>query len=338
MVSIFLDKKLKNAAILTIFFAILLFLIKFQAYRMTGSQAIFSESMESIVNVFASVIAFCVVAYSAKPADKDHPYGHGKVEYLSAALEGGLIAFAAFLIIVEAVQAFYEKRSLNSLNIGILLLAITGVINLVLGFYLLRIGKTKQSVALESSGRHLLADFWTTVGVLLGLALVEVTQIFWIDILIAILVSLHLINEGYKLIRKAISGLLDEEQEDVIKQIQSLVNNHSQQGIIQVHHLRVMRSGNYHHIDAHVVVPEFWTVEEAHDNTNIYERTIFKNYEFTGEIHFHIDPCRRLYCQFCILENCPVRREAFQGLRPMSISELTNKDEPKDILKKIKKK
>ena len=328
------DPQIKRASLFTFFVAGLLFFVKFQAFRMTGSQAIFSEAMESIVNVLAAGIAFYVLYYASKPADKDHPYGHGKVEYLSAALEGGLIAFAAFLIVVEAVQALYENRSLHSLNIGLGLLAATAVVNVALGFYLKYLGQKKQSHALEASGKHLMADFWTTAGVLAGLALVLATGLNWLDAVIAFLVSIHLIKEGYQLVRKSIGGLLDEEQESVIEQIQELINGHKQEGIIQVHHLRVMRSGRYHHIDAHVVVPEFWTVEEAHDNTNKYERLIFKNYQFSGEIHFHIDPCRRLYCRFCDLKNCPVRAEAFEDFREISVQELTSKDEPSEITEK----
>ena len=326
-----LDPQIRFAAVGTVIVATLLFLVKLQAFRLTGSQAIFSEAMESIVNVLASVIAFYVIYYAAKPADKDHPYGHGKAEYLSAALEGGLIAFAAFLIIVEAAQAFYENRPLQSLNVGLIMMAATGGVNLVMGFYLKHLGKIKHSVAIEGSGRHLIADFWTTAGVIIGLGLVYVTNIIWIDRVIAVFVSIHLMREGYSLIRKSIGGLLDEEQESVIENIQTLINKTHQEGIIQVHHVRVMRSGKFHHIDAHVVVPEFWSVEEAHDNTNVYERLIFKNYLFNGEIHFHIDPCRRLYCRFCDVKECPVRQNDFQGFREMSVKEITDKDEPREI-------
>lgn len=329
------DPEIKRTGLFTIFVAVVLFFVKFQAYRMTGSQAIFSEAMESVINVMVSIIGFYVLYYASKPADKDHPYGHGKIEYLSAALEGGLIAFAAFLIVVEAFQALYEKKPIQSLDTGLWLLGGTAVINVALGMYLFKVGKRKQSVALEASGRHLMADFWTTAGVLVGLGLVILTKVMWLDIVLALLVGAHLIKEGYLLVRKAIGGLLDEEQESVIQSIQDLINQHKQEGIIQVHHLRVMRSGRYHHIDAHVVVPEFWTVEEAHDNTNRYERLIFKNYAFSGEIHFHIDPCRRLYCRFCDLKNCKVRAEEFKGFREMSVEELTDKDEPPEITEKV---
>ncbi len=329
-----LDPQVRSASLITIVVATVLFLTKFVAYRMTHSQALFSEAMESIVNVLAAAIAFYVVYYAAKPADKDHPYGHGKVEYLSAGLEGGLIAFAAFLIVIEAVQAFYKQEPLHSLEVGVGLLAATGVVNVFMGLYLKRVGTQKHSAALEASGRHLIADFWTTVGVVIGLGLVYVTEIYWLDIVIAILISMHLVKEGYELVRKSIGGLLDEEQESVIQKIRKLINKNKQPGIIQVHHLRVMRSGRYHHIDAHVVVPEFWSVEEAHDNTNLYERTLFKDYEFSGEIHFHIDPCRRLYCQYCDLKDCPVRKEPFQSYREMSVDEITAKDEPRDVTQK----
>ncbi len=321
----------RGSSVLAIIVAVLIFYVKFIAFRMTGSQALFSEAMESIVNILAAVIAFFVIVYAAKPADKDHPYGHGKMEYLSAALEGGLIAFAAFLIIVEAFQAFYENTPLVELETGLGLLAGTAVANLSTGIFLKVTGKRKHSMALEASGRHLMADFWTTAGVIVGLGLVIVTGIVWIDRVLAILVSLHLIKEAYELIRKAVGGLLDEEQTSVLEQIQEVVNKHKQPGIIQVHHLRVMRAGRYHHIDAHVVVPEYWTVEQAHDNTNVYERTLFANYEFSGEIHFHIDPCRKLYCQFCNVKDCPVRQEEFKGFRKMSLSELTSTEEPKEI-------
>ncbi len=331
-----LDPQVRLASFVSIVVAALIFVIKFQAYRMTGSQALFSEAMETVVNVLAAAITFAVIYYAAKPADRDHPYGHGKVEYLSAALEGGMIAFAAFLIILEAVQAFYEQKPLHSLDMGVGLLAATGVMNLTTGFYLKSIGKRRHSMALEAGGRHLIADFWTTAGVVVGLVLVIFTKIFWLDIAIAILVSLNLIKEGYEVLRKAIGGLLDEEQESLIKEIQEIINKHKQEGIIQVHHVRVMRAGRYHHIDAHVVVPEYWSVEVAHDNTLKYEQTIFKDYQFSGEMHLHIDPCRRLYCQFCDVKNCPIRQEDFKGYRKMGVHEITNPEEPQEITSKLR--
>lgn len=332
-----MDPQLKFATSMTVVVALGLFLIKLFAFQITGSQAIFSEAMESIVNVVAALITFVVIYYAAKPADKDHPYGHGKVEFISAAIEGTMIAFAAFLIMIEAVQALYKSSDLQSLDFGLGLLALTGVVNLVMGFYLKRVGKKKNSAALQASAAHLMADFWTSAGVILGLSLVFISGIDWIDRVIAIIVGLHLIREAYDLIRKSLGGLLDEEETGLLKHINRIINDNGRTGIIQVHHLRVMRSGNYHHIDAHIVVPEFWSVEHAHDETLAYERQLFDLYEYSGEFHFHIDPCRRLYCEFCDLKECPVRQEPFKARRQMSIEELTAKDEPTEVTKKINK-
>ena len=326
-----MDKQVRFFSLTSLFVSLIIFVIKFQAYRITTSQAIFSEAMESIVNILAAAMAFGVLWYASKPADKDHPYGHGKAEYLSAALEGGLIAFAAFLIIVESVQAFFENKPLHSLDYGVLLLISTALLNALLGWVLVRLSKKKNSAALEASGKHILADVKTTIGVFIGLTLVVITKIYWLDRLIAILVAVHLIKEGYEVIRSSLGGLLDEEKETVIQEVQELINKNKLEGIIQVHHLRIMRSGNYHHMDAHVVVPEFWSVETAHDETNKYEKMIFKDYSFTGEIHFHIDPCRKLYCQFCDVKNCPVRKEEFKHYREISLTELTSKEEPENI-------
>lgn len=330
-----IDPKIKFAGIVSLLVAITLFSIKLIAFRLTHSQALFSEAMESIVNVLAAIMALFVLYFSAKPADREHPYGHGKIEYISAAIEGGLIAFAAFIIIVEAIQAFFEDKPLNSLSLGLVLLASTGVINLLVGFYLKSLGNKKHSPALVASGTHLVADFWTTAGVLVGLGLVLMTKIIWLDRVVAVFVSLHLVKEGYALIRQSVGGLLDEENSELIEKLQSVINETNYEGIIQVHHLRVMRSGAYHHIDAHVVVPEFWSVNEAHDHTIAYEKQLIQKYDFSGEIHFHLDPCRKLYCKFCDLQNCSIRQEKFEQKRRLTLKELVDKDEPREITKKI---
>ena len=319
---------MKLAAITAIIIGILLFFAKFVAYRLTDSQAIFSDALESIVNILTAIVSYKVIVYASLPADEDHPYGHGKMEYISAGLEGGLIAFAAVMIAVQAIQALIEGAEVKTLGLGLVIIGVAGIVNLVLGQYLKSVGKKQNSVALEASGRHLLTDFWTSAGIIGGLVVVMLTNIWWLDPLIALLVGGHLASEGYSLTRKALAGLLDEEETATIERLQQLIGKNPQEGIIQVHHMRVMRSGRFHHIDAHVVVPEFWTVEEAHDQTLAYERKIIADYEFAGEFHFHIDPCRRLYCQYCDVKNCPVRKEPFRKRRVESISELTDTNEP----------
>lgn len=303
--------------------------LKFWGYRITGSQAVFSDAMESIVNVVAAAIALVVLAISLKPADKGHPYGHGKAEFFSAAFEGGLIAFASVLICFEAVQALWHGTNLTQPGVGIVITAVGGGINALLGIFLIRIGRRHGSAALQASGQHVLSDFVTSAGVVLGLSLVLLTGQKWIDPLAALIVGLLLARTGFKLVRRSVGGLMDEEDRDILQNLIDLIGRDRPPGIIQLHHTRVMRSGHYHHIDAHAVVPEFWNVAEAHDQIKEFEEKLMCDYPYAGELHLHVDPCRRAYCRACSVANCPIRRHPFERQRQLTIDEITNPDEPK---------
>ncbi len=320
------------AASLSLAIGALLLALKFWGFRVTGSQAVFSDAMESIVNVAAAIVALIVVVMAARPADKGHPYGHGKIEFFSAAFEGGLIAFAAALICVEAVQALIAGRAVHEAGFGVMIVLGAGVVNLLLGLYLLRAGRKNRSAALAASGQHVLSDFWTSVGIALGLTLVSWTGRQWLDPLTALIVGLALGKTGVKLVRRSVGGLLDEEDREVLGRLVEIIAAKRGDGIIQVHHCRVIRAGGYHHIDAHVVVPEFWGVAKAHGETDAFERAAMSAYPYDGELHFHVDPCRRAYCRFCAVEDCPIRERAFERRRAVNIDELTNPDEPAQFL------
>ena len=284
--------------------------------------------MESIVNVVAAAFSIVVVIVAAKPADKDHPYGHGKIEFFSAAFEGGLITFAAVLICFEAAQALWVGKTLNQINIGAAVVVGAGIVNLLLGLFLLRSGRHVRSAALVASGQHVISDFWTSAGVGLGLLLVWLTGIEWIDPLIALIVGLLLARTGIRLARGSVGGLLDEEDREILNTLLKIVSHVRQPGIIQIHHCRVIRSGKFHHIDAHVVVPEFWDVLRAHNETEAFERKVMEGYPTEGELHFHVDPCRRAYCRVCEVEACPVRQHPFEKRRILTIEEITSPTEP----------
>lgn len=316
------------AASLSLVVGVFLLLMKFWAYRMTHSQAVFSDAMESIVNVVAAMVSIVVVVVAARPADKEHPYGHGKIEFFSAAFEGGLIAFAAAMICVEATQALISGRVVHEVNFGITVVLGAGIANLLLGVFLLRAGKRNRSVALVASGHHVISDFWTSAGVAIGLVLVSVTGLQWLDPLIALVVGLLLARTGWVLVRRSAGGLLDEEDRELLGSLVQIISQERGEGIIQVHHCRVIRAGQYHHIDAHVVVPEFWDVAKAHHETEDFERRVIAAYEHDGELHFHVDPCRRAYCRGCDVKECPIRRHPFEARRSLTIDELTNPDEP----------
>ena len=318
----------RKAALLSLVFGTLIMSAKFYAYKLTGSQGAFSDALESIVNIFTAAMVLFVIYYSAKPADEDHPYGHGKVEYFSAAFEGGLITLAAFTIFYEAVQSILSGHELQSLQQGSIWLIGAGVANFILGMAMVRMGNKANSPALRGSGHHILSDVWTSVGVVVGLFLVQLTGFKSIDLAVAILAGAYLDWVGLKIVKNSIGDLLDEEDVDVLEELAEVFGKHAGQGIIQIHHTKVIRSGWFHHIDAHVVVPEFWTVHEAHDRLNLFEKSVISDYKYKGEMNFHIDPCLKNYCKNCDLTYCNIRKHEFEKPLPVLLEHLRSKEEP----------
>lgn len=310
---------------------VVLLVAKFVAYEVTDSRAILSDALESIANVFAAAIGLVTIYVASLPADKDHPYGHGKAEYFSVAFEGGFISFAAILIIYDSIHSLLVKNIVKEIDFGMMVVAAAGFINGVLGFYLKWKGKKLNSLALIGGGEHLLSDFLTSVGLVVGLFMVKWTGWMWIDAVIALSFGLLLGYTGLSLVRKSLSGLMDAEDLEMIRQLGKLFDKYAFPGIIRIHHTRVIRSGRYHHVDAHVVVPEFWEIQKAHDETVRFEKDVIKAYEFDGEMHLHLDPCRRAYCQMCDLQNCPVRVEPFVKRLEFTLEELTDPNEPQEL-------
>lgn len=316
------------AAAISLAASIILLAVKFWAYYLTGSEAIFSDALESIANVVASLFALTVVYFAARPADHSHPYGHGKVEFFSSGFEGGLITVAGAMILTKAVLALVLGFELQDLGFGLLLTASAGVANLLLGFFLTAVGKRVQSETLVASGEHVSSDFWTSAAVVLGLILVQITNIKLLDPLCAIGVGLYLMLTGRKIVRTSLAGLLDETVPSNLELLAQAFEKHRSEGIIQGHYTRVMRSGRYHHIDMHIVVPEFWNVKFAHDQTESFEQKVITDYSYDGEIHFHIDPCRQRYCRSCEMQECPIRLENFVERKALTTSDLMSPVEP----------
>jgi cation diffusion facilitator family transporter len=302
---------------------------KYQAYRLTGSTAILSDALESIVNVVAAVFALTALLFAGRPADRNHPYGHGKAEFLSAAFEGGLIAFAALVILYEVVQSLLGEVALRSLDVGLAIVLGAGLVNLALGTYLVRTGRRYDSLTLAADGQHVLADFYTSAGIVVGLGLVHVTGLTWIDPLVAAVVAVNLMWTGVRLIRQASAGLLDEEDPALLGRLLDVLQPHVGKGVIRVHHLRAIRSGREHHVDAHLVVPEFWSVERAHELTEELAERVMKEVGVEGEMTLHTDPCHRIYCAMCDLDDCPIRREAFRVRPPLTLEEAVQPDMPR---------
>jgi len=304
----------------------ILLMAKYVAYELTGSTAILSDAMESIVNVVAAIFAVGGLVFAGRPADRNHPYGHGKIEFFSAAFEGGLIAFAAVMIVYQAGASLLHGIEVRQLDVGLAIIAAAGLANLALGGFLVRTGRRSSSLTLVADGQHVLSDFWTSLGVVIGLLLVQITRVLWLDPLVAAIVGVNLAWTGLRLVRHAAGGLLDEEDTTLLHKLLEALNASVVPGIIRVHNLRAIRSGRFSHIDAHLVVPEFWSVESAHDAADAFERQVIASCGIEGEIVFHTDPCRRAYCARCDIVACPIRVEPFRSRPALTVEEIVQPD------------
>jgi cation diffusion facilitator family transporter len=318
-----------RAVLISLTLSVVLLAAKYQAYLLTGSTAILSDALESIVNVVAAVFGLGGIIFAGRPADRNHPYGHGKVEFFSAAFEGGLIAFAAVVIVYEVVLALLRGVEVRALDVGVAVVLGAGLVNLLLGWYLIRTGRKYESLTLVADGRHVLSDFYTSAGIVVGLLLVRFTGIAWLDPLVAGVVALNLLWTGYRLVRLAAGGLLDEEDPALLDRLLGVLQPHLGQGVIRVHHLRAIRAGRFHHVDAHLVVPEFWSVERSHELAEDLGERVVKELGVEGEMTLHTDPCHRIYCRMCDLADCPVRREPFTGRPPLTLDEAVQPDMPR---------
>ncbi|HET7874848.1 MAG TPA: cation diffusion facilitator family transporter [Methylomirabilota bacterium] len=317
-----------RAGLLSLVVSVVLLAAKYVAYRLTDSTAILSDALESIVNVAAAVFGLGGLVFAGRPADRNHPYGHGKIEFFSAAFEGGLIAFAAVVIVYEVIQSLIRGVEVRNLDTGLGIVLGAGLANLALGIFLVRTGRRYTSLTLVADGQHVLSDFWTSAGIVVGLLLVRFTGIPWLDPLVAAIVALNLMWTGFRLVRNAAGGLLDEEDTELLSRLLRVLRGHVGQGVIRVHHLRAIRAGSFHHVDAHLVVPEFWSVERAHEMAEDLAARVIRTLGVEGELVFHTDPCHRIYCAMCDLDDCGIRREPFRFRPELTLDEAVQPDMP----------
>jgi len=313
---------LRKAARIAFFFSLLLLLVKFSAYFLTDSKAILSDAIESIINVVTGAFLMVSIVISTTPVDADHPYGHGKIEAFSSGLEGGLIILAAFMILVEAVPGFFAPAPPRNLGYGILLLLGSGGGNCLVGLYLLRSGKKYKSEALAADGHHLLTDFYTSGGVVVGLTLVRLTGLTWLDPLTACLVAVNILVPGIRLVRRAVRNLMNEADPEFLGRVVEALNRLKQPGWLHPHKLRGIRSGRYHHIDLHISLPRHWTLDRVHQVEQEISDTLLAEIGEEGDVMVHVDPCEDTYCPCCGLEPCPDRDHDGEGERQWSMAEV----------------
>jgi len=291
---------------------VLLMLVKFAAYLLTNSNAILTDAMESIVNVVASGFAFYSIHLAARPRDQNHPYGHGKVEFFSVFLEGGLIFIAGVLILGKAVYNLFFPETLGNLLEGIGLVAFTGVVNFVLGTYMVRRSGELNSLTLHADGKHLQTDAYSTVGLLVGLILMYYTGWTWIDAVLSLGLGAFILFSGYKLLRKSIGGLMDESDVELVGKVAGILQKYRRDDWIDVHNLRVQRYGHELHIDCHVTLPNYYNLNKVHDEVSAIDGLINSYLHANTELFIHADPCIPTCCRYCRVKNCPIRSEPQQ--------------------------
>ena len=263
---------------------------KWYAYSITGSAAILSDAAESVVHVFAVTFAAFSLWFSLKPADTDHPYGHEKVSFFSAGMEGALIILAAVYIIYAAVQKWMAGLAVENLGTGTLYTAAATTINAALGGYLLWQGKRHNSLILVANGKHVLTDSWTSFGVIVGLLMVIWTGWQPFDPILAILVALNILWSGSKLIRQSVGGLMDEGDPALEHRLRSMLDAETQQRGLWYHELRYRQSGASLWIEVHLLFPKGSLIEDAHWKATEIEAALKKQFTIPFHITTHLEP------------------------------------------------
>ncbi len=281
--------------------------VKFYVYRLTLSSAVLSDALESIINVVASGFALVSVVMAARPPDRSHPYGHGKIEYFSAGFEGALIIIAAFGIFRMGLHHLLHPRPLPNLQAGLWILLGVGFINLILGIGLKRIGEKTDSLTLVADGKHVLTDVYTSGGVLVGLLLVHLSGLNWLDGLVACIVGINILVIGAGLVRTSFAGLMDASDPNVLRQVSALILEHRKDIWIDVHELRAWRSGNQLHIDLHLILPRNLSLDAAHREAKLLEKVIVSDFDGKASVLIHMDPCEDPDCVICGQYSCELR-------------------------------
>ena len=281
--------RLKGAAVLSIGVALLVMTLKYLAYAATGSAALYSDALESIVNLITAAVALYTLHVSSQPADRRHPFGHHKAEYFSAVLEGVLIVVAALLILREAYDAFIHPRALRTPMTGVLLNAAATAVNAAWSFCLLSWGRRHRSPALVADAWHLLSDVGTSTGVLLGLLLVTLTGWQLLDPALAAVVAGNIIWAGWQLVRKSISGLMDEAvTTEVLRHIRQVISANAE-GALEAHDVKTRTAGRATFIEFHLVVPGSMTVATSHRICDRIEEAL-KTAVDDAEVLIHVEP------------------------------------------------
>jgi cation diffusion facilitator family transporter len=291
---------------------IIVFLLKVATFLMTHALSVLSDTLESVVNIIATLVGSYSMFIAAKPKDKDHPYGHGKAEFVSSAFQGSLIIGVGCLIIYESIDSFIHPGTLHNLGNGFWLLILIAVINISTAIFVMRIGKKNNSMALVTSGKLFLIDFFTTISVAIGILILIITNIQKVDSIIAILLGGWVLYDGYKILRASLAGIMDEADMALLENVIDEINKNRNDSWIDLHNLRVIKYGALLHIDCHLTMPWYLNVHEAHSIMDQFTDLIKSKFGDSVEFFIHIDGCMHFSCAICSIEDCEKRQHSFK--------------------------
>lgn len=309
--------------------SIAILVLKFAAFFITRSNAILSDALESIINVLAGAFALYSLILAAKPKDAGHPYGHGKIEFISAGFEGGLILLAGIVIIGKSILNWINPIEVRSLDAGVILSGLAGLGNFILAQVLIRTGKNHNSLTLTADGKHLLTDTWSSIGLIIGVLIMQFTGWIWLDNLLAIVFGFLIMYTGYKLVRRSLAGLMDEADEHVLQEVIHVLQTHRSPSWIDIHNLRIQQYGSSFHIDCHVTLPWYQDLQTSHDELKNMENLITREFHKKVELFIHPDPCLPFSCGLCKMENCKERQHPFERTLEWNINNVMRNEKHK---------
>ena len=298
-----------------IFIGLALMLIKVVAFFLTRSNTILTDALESLVNILAGTFSLYSLYFASKPSDESHPYGHGKIEFISGILEGVFINVAGLVMIIKSTYNLFNPEEIAMLDVGIGLALFAGIVNFLMGVRLEKQGELKHSMSMKSEGAHLKSDGYTSFAIVIGLGVVWLVGIYWLDNVIAILMAIYICYMGYGILRKSVAGIMDETDSTVNERVLRAILKKRRPEWIDFHEFRVIRYGRNLHIDCHLVLPFYYTIQQEHEEVTKIEQMVNEGLNQHAEIFIHTDPCTPQFCRHCTMPACDHRQEEFVAKR-----------------------
>ncbi len=295
-----------------VFFSVVIFIAKIGAYYLTNSVGILTDALESTVNVTTGFISLYSISVALKPRDKDHPFGHGKIESISASIEGILIVLAGLVIIFEAVKRLFNPREIEQLDIGILIVAVAGLLNYILGYFSIKTGEKHNSIALVAGGKHLQSDTYSTIGLVVGLGFLWLTKAAWLDSAIAMLFGSIIIYTGYKILKETTSNLMDEADFKLLSDMTKILWENRNKNWIDVSNLKLLKYGDSYHIDCDLTLPWYMNIADAHKESDAVMNKISECFSYPIDFTIHTDACYNELCKNCSISDCEFRTRKFE--------------------------